>query len=132
MGYLGAERWEEPLKRLFDEIDDFLEDNYGARYKLHPARPARGETSSKSHDGLFNIGANFSLGVGSKYGDGYVLDARISTLEDVDPELKKEIEDIVCEQLREKLPRYFPGRELYVDRDGSIIKIHGDLSLGDI
>jgi hypothetical protein len=34
--------------------------------------------------------------------------------------------------IREKLPRYFPGRNLEVVRDGKRFKIIGDFSLGDV
>ena len=62
--------WEHKLKSIFDKIDDFLEEKYGKLYELHPRRAKVGKTSNKEHDGLFNIGASYSLGFGSKYGAG--------------------------------------------------------------
>mgnify|MGYP000405700278 CR=1 FL=1 len=54
MRYHEVEEWESRLKRVFDRVDDYLEEKYGNRYPLHPARPARGATSSKSQDGSLN------------------------------------------------------------------------------
>jgi hypothetical protein len=124
--------WERTLRRLFDRIDDALEDRYGRTYALHPARPPRGGTASKAHDGLFNVGAAFSAGFGSEHGPGYVVEVRLSTLEDVPADVRRQIEDEVAERLRSGLAEAFPGRELHVDRDGRVYKIHGDLSLGDV
>ncbi len=124
------EKWERKLYQLLGEIDDYLEEKYAGRYRLHPARPARGTTSSKSHDGLFNINANFSLGLGSRSGRGYSIDVELVTLEDIDPAVEAEINHIVVQQIRKKLPAYFPERELQVTQDGNLIKIYGDLSLG--
>ena len=70
--------WEKKLKRVFDSIDDHLENKYGARYRLHPTRPRRGTTSNKEHDGLFRVGAAFSAGFGSKHGRGYVVEIRMA------------------------------------------------------
>lgn len=130
MNHPSLAKWENRLRQALDELDDLLEDRYGLRHRLHPARAARGRTSSKSQDGLFSVNANFSLGIGSQHGDGYVLDIDMVTLERIPSELKQEIEDVVLAKLREELPEHFPGRDLRVDRDGHVIKIHGDLSLG--
>ena len=64
MGYSDIEEWERKLKRVFDDIDDYLEEKYGHLYTLHPARAERGETSNKEQDGLFNVGATFSARAG--------------------------------------------------------------------
>jgi hypothetical protein len=124
--------WEKKLKKVLDELDDFLEDRYGRRYPLHPARSRRGLTSNKAHDGLFDIVASFTLGTGSKYGRGYVVDVDMATLEDVPEKIRDEIEEISLRKLREVLPTHFPGKNLRVHKDGNVIKIHGDLSLGKI
>ena len=60
--------WDRTLRALFDEVDDYVEEKYGHRYTLHPNRAPRGRTSSKSQDGLFNVGADFSSGYGSALG----------------------------------------------------------------
>ena len=123
-------KWERVLEQVLDELDELLEDSYGLRYRLHPARAARGKTSSRSQDGLFDIQANFSLGLSSHYGKGYVVDVHMATLDRVPADLEQEIEAVVLQKLREELPEHFPGRDLQVNKDGNVIKIHGDLSLG--
>jgi hypothetical protein len=123
-----VESWEIKLKRLFDEIDDELEERFGSLYDLHPSRAKRGATSNKEQDGLFDIGASFSAGFGSESGRGYVLDVDMITLEHVPKEVQAHIEALVVEKIREKLPRFFPGKDLRVSRDGNVFKIIGDLS----
>ncbi len=120
--------WEAQLKALFDEVDDHLEDTYGPLYSLHPSRPRRGRTANKEQDGLFNVGASFSPGFGSRYGRGYVVDIDVVTLEAVPDEIREMIERDVQLLVERKLPKYFPGRKMYVARDGSLLKIFGDLS----
>jgi hypothetical protein len=127
MRHHKLEEWESKLKRVFDRVDDYLEEKYGRKYPLHPARPARGVTSSKAHDGLFNIGASFSAGYGSKRGPGYVVEVRMVTLTRVPQYIRDQIEEDAVERLRKELPREFPDRELEVERDGQVYKIHGDL-----
>ena len=124
--------WEDKLHALLDELDDILEDSYGHHYRLHPARPQRGTTSSKSHDGLFDITANFTLGLGSELGKGYVIDIHLSTLQKVSEEIFDQIEAKTIDHLRKRLPYYFPNRHLDVKQDGTTIKLYGDLSLGNV
>ncbi|MFW5741923.1 MAG: hypothetical protein ACOCW3_03270 [Spirochaetota bacterium] len=124
--------FETRLKRLFDAIDDDLEEKYGGRYRLHPARPRRGDTANKAHDGLFNVGATFTPGYGSKLGRGYIVQVEMVTLENVPEDVRESIEREVANRLAEKLPYYFPHRRLSVDRDRNVFKIHGDLRLGEI
>lgn len=126
------EAWESTLKKAMDELDDFLEDKFGGKLRLHPARAERGKTANKAHDGLFDIVASFSMGSGSELGRGYVVDVDMATLQDIPPDLKKEIEDTAIEKLQDLLPKYFPGKDLKVERDGKMIKLHGDLSLGSL
>jgi hypothetical protein len=128
----SAVRFEKQLKRVFDRIDDHLEDRYGARYPLHPARARRGRTSNREDDGLFNVGAAFTAGFGSELGPGYVVEVRLATLADVPETVRKRIEKEVVVCLRKELPRAFPKRELKVKRDGPVYKIYGDLSLGSV
>jgi len=124
--------WDRSLKKMFDEVDDFLENKFGDLFILHPNRLSRGQTSNKEMDGLFNIGASFSPGFGSKLGRGYVVDLHLSTLEKVDSKTKEEIVTQAIELIKELLPKYFPGRTLKIDKDGSSYKIYGDLSLGEL
>jgi hypothetical protein len=129
MRHYKIEEWESRLKKVFDRIDDYLEEKYGRKYPLHPARPARGATSSKAQDGLFDLGASFSAGYGSKRGPGYVVEVRMVTLTRVPLYIRNRIEDEVVERIREELPKEFPDRELRIERDGQVYKIYGDLRL---
>lgn len=124
--------WENTMKTMFDEIDDFLEDKYGRLFPLHPNRMERGETANKESDGLFNVGAAFSAGFGSRLGRGYVIQIHMSTLAHVPEELREIIKKETADLVRNKLTVYFPGRELNVEKDGNVYKIYGDLSLGTL
>lgn len=124
--------WEARLDSIMREIDHILEEKYHGDYTLHPARAQRGKTSNPSQDGLFSIAANFSLGLGSEVGKGYIVDIRLVTLQHVPEAVRDEIEDFVQDKLRELLPQEFPESELSVDKDGPVLKIHGDLSLGKV
>ncbi|MFW6289187.1 MAG: hypothetical protein ACOC2Q_05345 [Spirochaetota bacterium] len=132
MRHPRLQEFEARLNRLFDSIDDYLEEKYGDRYQLHPARPGRGETSSKTQDGLFNVGATFTPGYGSKIGRGYVVQVEMVTLDRIPPDVKEAIEQEVADLVNEKLAYYFPHRRLSVDRDRNVFKIHGDLRLGEV
>jgi hypothetical protein len=125
-----ALEWEHRLKGIFDRIDADLEREYGNRYPLHPVRAAKGKTSNPAYDGLFNVGAAFSAGYGSKHGPGYVVRLRVATLSKVPRDVLEEMEDFVVQRLRQELPNVFPKRVLKVTRDGPVFKIYGDLSLG--
>jgi len=121
--------WERRLKAVFDQIDRELESRYGNKFLLHPARAALGSTADPSADGLFDLGAAFTAGFGSKLGRGYVVQIRLATLQDLPANLVQAIEREVLDRLKEALPRAFPGRTLRVERDGHAYKIVGDLSL---
>jgi hypothetical protein len=118
------------LDSMFDEVDRYIEDKYGDLYPLHPNRPAQGETANPQADGLFNIGADFTPGFGSRYGRGYIVDIAMVTLSGVDDEARRVITDEVVGKLRELLPRYFPERILEIYAEGDHFKICGDFSLG--
>ena len=120
------------LKKLFDEVDHYIEDLYGESYSLNPVRPARGETSNPEADGLFYIGAYFTPGYGSEHGRGYLIEMLMSTPEKVDDEVRREIYEETAKKVQELLPIHFPERELTVRRDKNHFKILGDFSLGDI
>lgn len=124
-------QWEKKLKKVLDEIDRILEKRYGDRYDLHPARREHGSTSNRSHDGLFDIRGEFTLGLGTRKGRGYIIDIDLKTLETVPADIIEKIEEDTIGELRKRLPEAFPDRELHVERDGNMIKILGDLSLRD-
>ncbi len=132
MPHKGFNYWEKEFKQIFDSIDDYLEDNYGDTYKLHPSRSERGKTSNKAHDGLFNVGATFSSGYGSEYGRGYVVEIDMVTLDNVPDEVEKKITQDVLIQLKKKLKERYPHRNLKASMDRNVIKIYGDLTLGEI
>lgn len=129
MRHKKAREWEKRLKAVFDQIDIELEKEYGDRFDLHPARPEHGATSSREMDGLFNVGASYSAGFGSRFGPGYVVDIRLATLQHIPRELERELRDRVQAMLVEKLPAAFPGKELHVVKERNHLRIHGDLSL---
>jgi hypothetical protein len=118
------------MKKMFDEVDDYIEDAYGDKYLLHPVRPARGDTANKEADGLFNIGADFTLGFGSEHGRGYLINVSMATLEKVDEAVRREIYEAAAEKVKELIQIHFPERELTVRRDGNHFKIQGDFSMG--
>ena len=124
--------FDERMKKLFDEVDGFIEDLYGSKYTLHPMRPVRGETSNPEADGLFNIGAVFTPGYGSELGRGYLIDVSMSTLEKVDEDVRRKIYEETADKVKELLPLHFPERELTVRRDRNHFKIQGDFGLGKI
>ena len=126
------ERWEDQLKKVFDEINDELEAEYGHRAARHPNRPPHGATCNREDDGLFDLGAAFTVGIGSQHGPGYVVQARIATLDNVPRDIQEKFETEVIRRLKEKLPAAFPNTRLHIDRDGPVYKIHGDLSLGTL
>ena len=127
------ERWEHRLKQIFDEIDTgFEKEGTWRKYLRHPNRPPAFATSNREDDGLFDLGAAFTVGIGSQHGPGYVVQARIATLDAIPADLQEKFEADVVRRLKEKLPAAFPGVKLFVDRDGPVYKIHGDLSLGSL
>ena len=124
--------FESRLKQLFDEVDDYLEEKYGDRFPLHPARAVRGATANKESNGLFNVGASFSAGYGSVHGRGYVIDIDMVTLSQIPEHIEDEIEADAAAFVRARLPEYFPDRKLEVKRESHAFKIAGDLSLGSL
>ncbi|GHT80873.1 hypothetical protein FACS1894130_12510 [Spirochaetia bacterium] len=118
------------LEALFHEVDEDLEDLWGQSFPLHPNRLNRGVTCNPEMDGLFEILPDFTLGIGSEQGRGYSVSFRVATLDQVTPEQFEYLMTETALLLRNKLPRYFPDRELAVVRDGKRFKIIGDFSLG--
>src|SRR5690554_2491659 len=123
---------EKRLRLLFDELDDYLEDKFKGSYDLHPNRLPRGKAARVAYDGLFSTGTKFTLGIGSEYGRGYLVDVEVSTLEKVDPEMRSAIDQAAFDFLKENLPKHFPKRDLKVVKDGQLYKIIGDFSLSII
>ena len=123
------EAFEDKLHGVLSEIDGALEERFGSRWPLHPARPPRGAAANPQYDGLFRVTASFTAGYGSKFGPGYVFRVEASTLASVPESEREAIEEAAVALLREGLARAFPGRDLRVDRDVAGYKIHGDLSL---
>ncbi len=123
------EKWEDRLQDLFDRVDHALEVKYGELYPLRPNRPEHGRGVTPDADGLFDLGVSFSVGIGSKYGPGYVFRVKLATLERVPADLVEKLENEVVELLAQELPREFPGKDLRVARDGHVFKIFGDLDL---
>jgi len=130
MRHPKALAWEAKLKTLFDAIDERMEARHGRRFRRHPARPPHGGTASREQDGLFNVGASFTAGYGSRHGAGYLVEVQVRSLDPVPPEDQRAFEDEVAALLRKRLPHVFPGRTLTVERDGKRYKIFGDLKLG--
>jgi hypothetical protein len=119
------------LDALFREVDEFLEDQWGGTFALHPNRPLRGSTGNPQMDGLFEVGPDFTAGIGSEKGRGYLVSFRAATLEEIPPEQFEYLMGITAAFIKRKLPLYFPGRSLDVVRDGRRFKIVGDFSLGE-
>ena len=125
-------KWEEMLRGIFTEIDGILEEKHGTAHALHPSRPKRGVTDSAEDDGLFDLGAVYTAGYGSRYGSGYIVEVRMITLNRIPAAVRHRMEEEVVDLLVPRLAATFPGRRLHVDRDGPVWKIHGDLSLGEV
>jgi len=124
-----AEEFEARLKRVFDRIDHNLEQKYGQRLPLHPARPPQGVTANPEQDGLFDVGASFTPGFGTATGRSYVVDVNLVTLAKVPESLYEEVLREVQESLERGLQEEFPERTLRVIRRGRRLFITGDLQL---
>lgn len=121
---------EKTMSQMCIELDGYLEDRYGELYQIHPNRPSRGRAANPNFDGLFSTGTMFTLGYGSQYGRGYIIDIEIRTLQRIPSEKRMEIEQDGINFLREKLSEYFPDRKLSIVRDKNVWKLIGDFSLG--
>jgi len=56
------EELENNLSLLCQNLDNYLEDEYGSRYRIHPNRLKRGLGSNPRFDGLFSTAMAFTLG----------------------------------------------------------------------
>lgn len=126
---IELENWEDKLQLALSRIDTRLEEKYGGMYPLHPARPKAGSTANPQYDGLFRVTAVFSAGIGSVHGKGYLFRVEMVSLASIPEQILAAIEEESVDMLRTELAQIFPGRRLSVERDGSIFKIYGDLSL---
>jgi hypothetical protein len=120
------------LEALFHEVDETMEARWAGSFALHPNRPPRGATSNPEMDGLFELAPDFTVGLGSERGRGYLISCRVATLERVPPERFAAFMDEAAALIAALLPRYFPDRRLSVVRDGSRYKITGDFTLGTL
>jgi len=132
MNHPKTNEWDTRMSELFDRVDRSLEDRYQGRWKLRQNRPVRGTTANPEMDGLFNVGVFFTPGFGSRLGRGYLVEIVIATEEQVPPDERKAIEDQVRTMVAAFLPDAFPGRDLRIERDGTMLKIHGDMGLGSL
>lgn len=126
-----------PLAREFDKkltdlaikTDNFLEDNFGSLYQIHPRRGKRGTTASGLYDGLFATFFKFSTGYGTKSGRGYIISIEIRTLEKVKIEDKNLIEKEAINFIKTNLNNIFPNRKLDILFEKNVYKLVGDFSL---
>lgn len=125
------EELENNLSLLCQNLDNYLEDEYGSRYRIHPNRLKRGLGSNPRFDGLFSTAMAFTLGYGSNTGRGYVVEVDIRTLDRVSPEERQEINDAAFSYIQNNLKEVFPNRDLSIVKDGKLMKIVGDFSLGE-
>lgn len=124
-----VKEWERRLKTVFDSIDVDMEKKYGGKYQLRERRPKFGQTANSESNGLFNIGAVFSAGYGSKHGRGYIVRVLMLTSKRLPDHVHHKIQCEVVDFLKAKLPIAFPDNEMTIKHDGDIFKIVGDLSL---
>jgi hypothetical protein len=120
------------LEALFKEVDEVLETHWGNAFSLHPNRPQKGSTSNPEMDGLFEIAPDFTVGLNSQKGRGYIVSLRVATLEKIPPKMYESFMEESAALIAERFPIFFPGRKLSVVRDGKIFKIIGDFSLGNV
>ncbi|MDR1325425.1 MAG: hypothetical protein LBK00_05250 [Treponema sp.] len=120
------------LEALFNEVDEIMEDRWVGSFSMHPNRPKRGTTSNPEMDGLFELAPDFTVGLGSQKGRGYLVSCRVATLDRVPLERLEVFMTEAAALISKLLPTHFPERHLEVSRDGKRYKITGDFSLGDV
>ena len=126
------EELEEKMCELCKALDNHLEDIYGEHYIIHPNRLRRGKGSNPSFDGLFSTSLAFTLGYGSKYGRGYVVNVEIRTLDKVSQYEQASIRGTAFSFISQNLKKYLPDHDLQIVQDGNVMKIIGDFSLGEV
>ncbi|MDR2419404.1 MAG: hypothetical protein LBD79_10200 [Treponema sp.] len=120
------------LEALFHEVDEIMEERWVGSFSMHPNRPKRGATSNPEMDGLFELAPDFTVGLGSQKGRGYLISCRVATLDRVPPERLEAFMTEAATLISELLPNHFPERYLEVSQDGKRYKITGDFSLGNV
>ena len=126
------EELEKQLSLLCQALDNHLEDKYGEHYTIHPNRLKRGKAANPTFDGLFSTSLAFTLGYGSKYGRGYVMNVEIRTLDKVSQYDKADIEADAFKYVSENLKTYIPDHDLDIVQDGNVMKVIGDFNLGEV
>lgn len=117
---------------MCSRLDEHLEELYGARFSLHPNRLKHGTGANPSFDGLFATSASFTLGYGSEFGKGYLVNVEIRTLDFIPSDVREDIMREAFSFIQSVLPVFFTDRKLSVVRDGRLLKIIGDFSLGNL
>jgi len=125
------ERWERRLRRVLARVDAALEEAYGGLFHRRPNRPPAGSTSDPRYDGVFDVDAVFSLGIGLEGGPGYTVDLRVASFDRAPPETEERILQDVERMLEEELRREFPKSDLRVVRSGRTLRVVGDLGFND-
>ena len=121
------EKLESQLSALARALDGRLEDVYGNLYQRYPNRLPRGKAANPAYDGLFSTTVPFTLGYGSQYGRGYIVQVDIDTLEQVSGEEREKIKEDIFKFVEDNLVKFVPDRNAKVVHDGNLIKIIGDL-----
>lgn len=124
------DKLEKQFSLLAQALDNALEDKFGAQFKLHPNRQKRGAGANPSFDGLFATTVAFTLGYGSEFGRGYIVNIDVRTLESVPLKTKEEINSFAKDFLSKNLKVFIPDREIKLVKDGKLLKLVGDFSLG--
>ena len=92
------EIWEKKLNVVLDEIDAELEKKFGAIFPRKPVRPPSGSAANPQYDGLFEVQSAYTAGFGSNYGEGYAVEIRWVTFDEVPENIKHEA-DAVAEEI---------------------------------
>lgn len=126
------EELENKLSQLCQALDNHLEDKFGEHYRIHPNRLKRGQAANPTFDGLFSTSLAFTLGYGSQYGRGYVMNVEIRTLDKVSQYDRANIEADAFKFVSENLKTFIPDNNLDIVHDGNVMKVIGDFSLGEV
>ncbi|MCR5732214.1 MAG: hypothetical protein K6G51_04685 [Sphaerochaetaceae bacterium] len=123
------EKLEESFVSFEKVIDNHLEDMFSEEINIHPSRMKRGVGANPIHDGIFSVTIIFSMGYGTKYGRGYIINLSISTLDNISYELKQRIEEETFDFVSRHVNEYIPNRNIECVRDAGLIKLIGNFTL---